>query len=122
MKIVLISLACLCGLVCLISVAVFGQSDENTRRLKGCFHLDSRVAMADGTSKRLGNISTGDIVLSWSPQGRSSSRVVEVLRLQRDNIADIILETGSRIQTTLDHPFWSHRLQGLVSLDPETTK
>jgi pretoxin HINT domain-containing protein/ParB-like nuclease family protein len=72
------------------------------------FTGDTNVLMADGTHKPIGDIKSGDEVFAADPKtgSRSPRRVIALVEHQ-DTVVDLITESGSRITTTEDHPFWN---------------
>jgi pretoxin HINT domain-containing protein len=88
--------------------------------LKKCvgdsFAPDTRVLLADGTSKRIGNIRVGDEVLATDPEtGVSSAELVTELHRNLDTeFADVTVRgrRGKRVvRTTEHHPFWNATTQ-----------
>lgn len=73
------------------------------------FTGDTRVRMADGTTKRIDRVRVGDTVLATDPTtGRTGARVVTALVAgtgQKDMVA--VSTTGGRIVATQGHPVWS---------------
>jgi Pretoxin HINT domain len=71
------------------------------------FSGETRVLMADGTTKPISEIEVGDEVLAYDPEtGERGPREVTHLWIHRDTLVD--LEVGeSPITTTEDHPFWN---------------
>ncbi len=71
------------------------------------FSGETRVLMADGTTKPISEIEVGDEVLAYDPEtGERGPREVTHLWVHRDTLVD--LEVGeSPITTTEDHPFWN---------------
>jgi len=69
----------------------------------GCFHGDSKVAMADGSHKQLRNIHTGDLLATR--KGQPPSRVQCVVKsVQGDGVADLVKLPGSDLLATPWHP------------------
>ncbi|RLK09568.1 intein/intein/RHS repeat-associated protein [Micromonospora sp. M71_S20] len=76
----------------------------------GCksFSGDTEVLMADGTKKRLDEISPGDEVMASDPEtGEQGPRVVTDVWVHSDDLIRLDLAGGS-VMTTEDHPFWNH--------------
>jgi hypothetical protein len=71
------------------------------------FTAETRVLMADGTSKPIGEIEAGDYVLATDPEtGKREAREVTDVWRHDDQVVD--LDVGGHILTTTeDHPFWS---------------
>jgi RHS repeat-associated protein len=71
------------------------------------FSGDTKVLMADGTTKPISEIEVGDEVLAYDPEsGERGSRKVTHLWVHEDLMLE--LELGrARVVTTEDHPFWS---------------
>ncbi|MEV4825751.1 polymorphic toxin-type HINT domain-containing protein [Micromonospora sp. NPDC049274] len=76
----------------------------------GCksFSGDTKVLMADGTTKPLDEIKAGDEVLASDPQnGEQGPRAIENVWVHPDELVDIEIG-GAVLTTTEDHPFWNH--------------
>ena len=78
------------------------------------FAAGTLVLMADGTTKRIADIKTGDVVLATDPvTGQTVPKQVTFLHLNQDwDLAKVTLldtATGDTtvLQTTWHHPFWS---------------
>lgn len=72
------------------------------------FTGDTNVLMADGTQKPIKDVEVGDEVLASDPEtGARSSRKVTALTVHQDTVLDLVVEDGSRVTTTEDHPFWN---------------
>ncbi len=79
-----------------------------TERAFCSFSGDTRVLMADGTTKPIAEVEPGDIVLAANPEsGEQGPHVVTKLWVHEDSILDLELEDGSRVTTTEDHPYWN---------------
>jgi RHS repeat-associated protein len=78
------------------------------------FSPDTPVAMADGTTKRIGDVDVGDLVRATDPEtGRTTAKRVTHLHLNADQQLTtlvVVLPAGQRdtIDTTWEHPFWSN--------------
>ncbi len=76
------------------------------------FDPDTRVLMADGTTKRIGDIKVGDKVAATDPEtGEVKSRTVERVFINTDlelTNVEVQLADGTTevIETTANHPFW----------------
>eukprot|EP00930_Biecheleria_cincta_P010252 TRINITY_DN11225_c0_g8_i1.p1 TRINITY_DN11225_c0_g8~~TRINITY_DN11225_c0_g8_i1.p1 ORF type:complete len:1028 (-),score=143.93 TRINITY_DN11225_c0_g8_i1:113-3196(-) len=91
----------------------------------GCFVPSSKVTMADGSRKRIGDVQVGQQVQSWDEwrQQTAPARVNEVLEFERDEDALVNISFGgASVAATSDHPFWSRSRGALVSFDPEETR
>ena len=90
----------------------------------GCFVADTRVALADGSTTPIQNISVGATVQSWDTNTGTvvNATVLSTVHVQRRELMDVILETGDIITSTVDHPWWSHFQGAIVSLDPDATE
>ncbi|MEU7999319.1 polymorphic toxin-type HINT domain-containing protein [Micromonospora sp. NPDC049060] len=76
----------------------------------GCksFSGDTKVIMADGSTKRLDEIEPGDEVMASDPEaGERGPRVVTHVWVHADDLIRLDL-VGASIVTTEDHPFWNH--------------
>jgi RHS repeat-associated protein len=71
------------------------------------FSADTKVLMADGTTKPISEIKIGDQVLATDPEtGEQGARTVTALWIHNDTLID--LKVGNaRLATTDDHPFWN---------------
>jgi hypothetical protein len=88
----------------------------------------THVLMADGTTKEIKDVRTGDTVLATDPgSGRTAGRTVTDTIYTPDDtdFADITIDAGrSRITATQHHPFWSpsaHRWIDAGDLRPGQT-
>ncbi|MFF7888247.1 RICIN domain-containing protein [Streptomyces sp. NPDC020794] len=88
----------------------------------------THVLMADGTTKEIKDVRTGDAVLATDPgSGRTEGRAVTdtVYTPDDTDFADITIDAGrSRITATQHHPFWSpsaHRWIDAGDLKPGQT-
>ena len=71
------------------------------------FSGDTRVVMADGSTKPISEIELGDWVLSYQPEtGRAGPREVTDVWAHADVLTDLVID-GSVVRTTEDHPFWN---------------
>jgi RHS repeat-associated protein len=71
------------------------------------FTAETRVLMADGTSKPIGDIQAGDYVLATDPEtGKREAREVTDVWRHDDQVVDLDVD-GHILTTTEDHPFWS---------------
>ena len=87
-----------------------------TGGLAKCHSFDpsTRVVLADGTTKPIGEIKLGDKVLATDPQtGATAAKPVSILHHNHDaDLADVTLKdakTGKKsvLHTTWHHPFWN---------------
>ena len=71
------------------------------------FAADTRVLLADGTTKPIAEIEVGDEVLAADPvDGTQAAKPVEAVHVHDDALVDLIVD-GAVLRTTEDHPFWS---------------
>jgi hypothetical protein len=71
------------------------------------FSGETRVLMADGTTKPISEIEVGDEVLAYDPEtGERGPRKVTHLWVHEDTLLELELG-GARVETTEDHPFWN---------------
>jgi RHS repeat-associated protein len=71
------------------------------------FSGDTRVLMADGSSKPFSDVEVGDFVLAQDPEtGEVSAREVLALWVHDDDLVRIEV-AGAVVRTTEDHPFWN---------------
>jgi RHS repeat-associated protein len=72
------------------------------------FSADTKVLMADGTTKPISEVRVGDKVLATDPEtGEEGPRTVTHLWIHDDQLVDLGLAGGKAITTTEDHPFWN---------------
>jgi hypothetical protein len=71
------------------------------------FSGETRVLMADGTTKPISEIEVGDFVLAYDPEtGERGPRKVTHLWVHVDSLLELDLG-GAVVATTEDHPFWN---------------
>jgi hypothetical protein len=84
------------------------------------FSGDTRVLMADGTTKPIDEIRVGDEVMATDPEtGEQGPRKVTHVWIHDDKLTDLVLDNGAVVTTTEDHPFWNatdHQWQRADSL------
>jgi guanyl-specific ribonuclease Sa len=90
---------------------------------KACsFSGDTQVLMADGTTKPIDEINVGDEVIATDPEtGKQSPQKVTAVWVHDDKLTDLLLEDGSAVTTTEDHPFWNatdHQWQRADTISP----
>ncbi|WSZ94219.1 polymorphic toxin-type HINT domain-containing protein [Micromonospora sp. NBC_00858] len=85
------------------------------------FSGDTRVLMADGTTKPISEIELGDEVLATDPEtGEEGPREVTRLWVHDDDVVALAVNDGV-LTTTEDHPFWNEtdrEWQRVDALDP----
>lgn len=76
---------------------------------KSCsFSGDTTVLMADGEHKPISEIEPGDEVTATDPEtGEQGPKKVEEVYKHWDRMSDLVLEDGTILTTTEDHPYWS---------------
>jgi RHS repeat-associated protein len=85
------------------------------------FSADTKVVMADGTTKPIKEVKKGDTVRTTDPlTGEDEMRVVTATHINRDhNLADLIITDAhghrTTIHTTESHPFWDDTRQSWVT-------
>jgi hypothetical protein len=68
----------------------------------------TKVLMADGTCKPIEELQAGDTVLAADPEiGEKGARAVTAVMMHQDTVIDLVMEEGSAVTTTEDHPFWN---------------
>jgi hypothetical protein len=89
----------------------------------GCFLPGTLITMADGSKKLIEEISIGDLVMSYDfNSGKLTDDVVsETFNLVNNNIVEFVLENGTSLRSTSDHPYWVEN-KGWCSFDPIATK
>ncbi|WP_412740952.1 polymorphic toxin-type HINT domain-containing protein [Krasilnikovia sp. MM14-A1259] len=102
-----------------ISMRAFDDLDDIANGAKlacigaNSFSPDTRVLMANGTTKRISEIRTGDHVRATDPQShKTSARKVTQLHINIDTeLVDLTIKTrhgrSTVLHTTEHHPFWS---------------
>jgi hypothetical protein len=72
------------------------------------FRGDTRVVMADGSTKPIAKVRPGDRVLAADPKtGRRGPRTVTRTIVHDDRLVDLVVGNGRAVTTTADHPFWN---------------
>ena len=72
------------------------------------FSAETKVLMADRTTKNIADIEVGDRVLAQDPEtGERGARTVTKLWVHQDQLVDLGID-GEVVATTEDHPFWNH--------------
>jgi hypothetical protein len=85
---------------CLLRGAIGGKDDDS-------FSGDTRVLMADGSTKKIKDVKVGDLVLATDPEtDEHGPRKVTHLWPHHDNLYTLKVN-GKRIATTEDHPYWN---------------
>jgi RHS repeat-associated protein len=93
---------------------------------KGCnsFRGDTKVVLANGTTKDIDHVTAGDAVLATDPDtGETEARPVLLQHINQDHdLADITIkdqatDITSTIHTTARHPFWSTSRHAWVTAD-----
>ncbi|MEN3611523.1 polymorphic toxin-type HINT domain-containing protein [Plantactinospora sp. ZYX-F-223] len=77
---------------------------------KACsFSGDTKILLADGSTKAIKDIKVGDLVLATDPEtGEQGPRRVTHLWIHQDVVVSLKLADGIAVTTTEDHPFWNH--------------
>ena len=107
-----------------INFSDFAQSvplddiDKVLERKKVCVTDDTLVKMADGTSKMIKNIESGDSVTNM--EGKAVKVLFVVAGPEKSEMYKITFEDGSSITATKKHPFISDR--GYFMTSEEITK
>tara|TARA_Y100000992_G_scaffold295398_1_gene256272 strand:+ start:2490 stop:2933 length:444 start_codon:yes stop_codon:yes gene_type:complete len=80
--------------------------------------------MSDGSTATIDSVAVGAAVQSWDVETNSTinATVLDIERRDRFELMDITLENGDVVTSTIDHPWWSHSQNAIVSLDPNTTE
>lgn len=85
------------------------EAINSARRLFCSFTGDTRILMADGTTKQIRDIELGDRVLATDPEtGKTAPQAVTARWTHEDAVIDLNLGNGSSLTTTTDHPFRSY--------------
>jgi len=78
------------------------------------FSADTRVLLADGSTKKIGQLKVGDVVMATDPEtGRQGPHKVTHLIIHDDVLVPLTVD-GKKVTTTKNHPFWNdttHRWQ-----------
>lgn len=92
---------------------------ECTEKIDGCLEVNTRIVMADGSTKRIGDINVGDAVIGYDVEGGSGYKIVEVEGVQKKSRAGtwVIIKTTrngigkgnsiGRINCTFDHKIYT---------------
>lgn len=73
---------------------------------KGCFLPDTPILRADGSEVPIAAIRPGDVVLSFTPQGKTlPARVREVLTHEVEEYCEVSTESAA-LRVTAEHPFY----------------
>jgi predicted lipid-binding transport protein (Tim44 family) len=109
--------ACAVFLLCAVSFGAFARGGG------GCFLRDTPIAMADGTSKPIGSVKAGDLLLTCALDGSvAKSRVQDIYSLEVDGYLEVTV--GSIIlKVTPEHPFFvgDGAFRTALSLSPGDT-
>ncbi|MFI7658635.1 RHS repeat-associated core domain-containing protein [Micromonospora parva] len=82
-------------------------------KIGNSFSRDTPVLMADGTTKKIGEVQAGDLVQATDPHtGVTAAKAVTRVHLNRDSQLTtlvVLLPTGATadVETTWEHPIWS---------------
>jgi hypothetical protein len=92
------------------SVRKAGEEGTEAKRVFNCassFAAETRVLMADGSTKRIGDVKPGDLVMSADPQtGEQAPREVIATLPHTDDL--LLFDTSAgRVVTTEDHRYWN---------------
>ncbi len=79
--------------------------------LWGCLAKGTKILMADGTEKRIEEISIGDMIMS---DGNKAIEVTNVISGTEETIYNLCLESGESALATITHPFYSE--DGMIVL------
>jgi Protein of unknown function (DUF1557). len=72
------------------------------------FEGSTVVLMADGSQKPIKDIEVGDEVVASDPEtGEQAAKPVTHVFVHQDTVTDLVMDDGSVLGTTEDHPFWS---------------
>ncbi len=84
-----------------------GAADDVVRTCFRSFGGETKVLMADGTTKPISEIAVGDMVLAQDPMtGERGPRKVSRLWVHDDDLVRLEID-GDIVRTTEDHPFWN---------------
>ena len=91
---------------------------------KACsFSADTRVLLANGSTKEISRLKIGDRVLAADPEkGRRGSRKITHVIVHDDELVSLTIN-GKKVTTTRSHPFWNesaHRWQPAGELSDGT--
>ncbi len=67
----------------------------------GCFHKDTLMKMADGSTKKISEIQIGDEAMT---NENGVARVMNIYKGNEENLVRIVTETGHVLQLTASHP------------------
>jgi hypothetical protein len=85
-----------------------GEVLVDTARAACSFSGDTRVLMANGSTKPIKDVKVGDTVQATDPTtGERGARKVTAVWVHDDHLVDLVLVNGKTLSTTEDHPFWN---------------
>jgi hypothetical protein len=87
-----------------------------------CFVGDTKISMADGSTKNIEDILVNDLILTYDPE-TSLSGIGSVTSIEspiKNDIIEFILSNDTIINATTEHPFWVID-KGWSSYSPERT-
>jgi len=87
-----------------------------------CFAAGTKVLLADGSSKNIENVKSGDIVVSYNlSTNKNENKVVgRLLSILSDHISYVTLSNGTILKVTNDHPIYTNK--GWAAIDVKLTK
>lgn len=87
-----------------------------------CIAEGSSVSMYDGRDLLIQDVKENDLVLSYNVTTSTyeGQKVKKVHKVKHKALFNVILENGSKITITADHPFWNG--EGWSSVNPVLTK
>jgi intein/homing endonuclease len=87
-----------------------------------CFAAGTKVILADGSSKNIEDVQSGDVVVSHnlSTNVDENKVVGRLLSILSDHISYVTLSNGTILKVTNDHPIYSNN--GWAAIDVELTK
>ncbi|SMD27516.1 RHS repeat-associated core domain-containing protein [Kibdelosporangium aridum] len=87
---------------------VGGKGPKKKSKESCSFTGETRVLMADGTTKPIAEVKVGDKVLAADPQsGHRAARTVTAVMVHEDRVLDLVTADGAKVTTTEDHPYWN---------------
>lgn len=91
-----------------VGMGLAGKTSAAGRAGGPCsFSGDTRVLLADGTSKKFKDLEKGDLVLATDPEtGNEGGRLVDHVWVHFDDLYELSVG-GKRLVTTEDHPYWN---------------
>jgi len=106
----------------MIFISIFISLDSDKAYPQSCFLAGTKVTMADGTTKSIEDVRSGDMVVSFDENfNKIISEVSDLDITIRDHYYIVYLENGAKLNVTRDHPMWmkSENFEGWGTIDAD---